>query len=106
MRSIMQKMAIETPMAPPHWALLERELLRAQTVACREFFARYVDERGYLRCIPRWGGNDGPDDAIENFTGWPIVHALGGPDDLVAMYKLAWEGHILQYTEAKTVDVP
>jgi hypothetical protein len=93
-------------MAPPHWALLERELIRTQSLACREFFARYFDERGYLRCIPRWGGNDGPDDAIENLTGWPILHALGGPDDILSMYKLAWEGHLRQYTEAKTVEVP
>ncbi|MGN6363077.1 MAG: hypothetical protein ACTHNK_22105, partial [Thermomicrobiales bacterium] len=54
---------IDTPAPPPYWALLERELLRAQTAACAEFFARYFDERGYLRCVPRWGGNDGPDDA-------------------------------------------
>lgn len=39
---------IDTPMSPPAWALLERELLLANTRACEEFFARYFDERGYL----------------------------------------------------------
>ena len=29
---------IETPMPPPSWALLERELLRSRTRACEEFF--------------------------------------------------------------------
>ena len=53
---------IDTPMAPPAWALMEWELIRAQERACGEFFERYFDERGYLECIPRWGGNDGPDD--------------------------------------------
>jgi len=97
---------VNTPTPPPPWALLERELLRTQTLACEEFFAHYFDERGYLQCVPRWGGNDGPDDAIENLTGWSILHALGGPDIILQMYKKAWEGHLRQYTEAKTVEVP
>src|SRR5438093_2662385 len=60
---------IDSPMTPPAWALLERELLRANTQACLEFFNRYFDQRGYLLCVERWGGDDGPDDAIENLTG-------------------------------------
>jgi len=98
--------SIETPMAPPPWALLERELLRANTAACKEFFEKYFDERGYLRCVERWGGDDGPDDAIENVADWPILHALGTSDTVLHMYKKAWEGHLRQYTEAKTVKVP
>ena len=97
---------INTPMAPPDWALLQRELIRAKTDACREFFDRYFDQNGYLEMIPRWGGNDGPDDAIENLTDWPVLHALGGSDDILHMYKAAWEGHLKQYTEAKTQEVP
>src|SRR4029453_4405690 len=57
---------IATPMPPPAWALLERELLRANVAACREFYDKYFDERGFLLCVERWGGDDGPDDAIEN----------------------------------------
>ena len=53
-------------MAPPAWALLERELLRENAAACQEFFDKYFDKRGYLQCVERWGGDDGPDDAIEN----------------------------------------
>lgn len=98
--------SIDTPLPPPNWAVLERELLRVQTVACREFFDRYFDERGYLECVERWGGDDGPDDAIENVNDWPILHALGAPDEILHMYKKAWEGHLRQFTEAKTVDVP
>src|SRR6267378_1093029 len=58
-------LSIDTPVSPPAWALLERELLRANTAACREFFEKYFDERGFLICVERWGGDDGPDDAIE-----------------------------------------
>jgi hypothetical protein len=100
------KINISTPMSPPTWALLERELIRASATACEEFFARYFDERGYLLCVTRWGGDDGPDDAIENCALWPELHALGAPDVVRQMYVKAQEGHIRQYTEAKTVEVP
>jgi hypothetical protein len=98
--------AADEPVEPPTWALLQRELLQAQTRAGIEYFHRYFDERGYIRAVLRWGGNDGPDDAIESLHGWPILHALGAPDTVLHMYKKAWEGHLKQYTEAKTVDVP
>lgn len=98
--------SIDTPMAPPSWALLQRELLRANTEACEEFFAKYFDQRAYLLCVERWGGDDGPDDAIENLANWPELHALGAPDVILHRYKRAWEGHLRQYTEAKTVHVP
>jgi hypothetical protein len=100
------KLSLSAPMSPPVWALLERELLRANADACEEFFARYFDDRGFLLCVERWGGDDGPDDAIENCNDWPLLHALGGSDRVLHMYKRAWEGHLRQYTLAKTTDVP
>ena len=104
--AVEQTLVIDKPMSPPPWALLQRELLRASTAACQEFFDRYFDERGYLRCVERWGGDDGPDDAIENVADWPVLHALGAPDVILRLYKKAWEGHLRQFTEAKTVEVP
>jgi len=98
--------SIDTPVSPPQWALMQRELIRAQSRGCELFFNKYFDERGYLQCTPRWGGNDGADDAIENLAWWPILHTLGGSDSLADMCKLAWEGHVKQYTEAKTTEVP
>ena len=99
-------LTIDTPMPPPHWALLEREVLRAQTAACLAFYDHYFDERGYLRCVPRWGGDDGPDDAAENQLNWTMLHALGAPEMILTRFKQGWEGHLSQYTEAKTVEVP
>jgi hypothetical protein len=89
-------------MAPPHWALLERELLRANSRAAEQFFDKYVDERGYLAHTPRWGTLDGPDDAIETFFNWTLAHALGGDDSLLDMYNRAQEGHLRQYGELRT----
>jgi hypothetical protein len=97
---------ITAPRTPPTWALLERELLRANTAACREYFARYFDERGFLRCVERWGGNDGPDDAMESCVDWPLLHALGADDVVLEMVNRAWEGHLRQYTQARTTEVP
>ncbi len=98
--------SITTPQVPPAWALLERELIRAQAEACQEFFQKYFDEGGYLLCVPRWGGDDGPDDAAENLLNWTMLHALGAPDVVLQLYRKGWEGHLRQYTEAKTVEVP
>jgi len=97
---------ISTPMEAPEWAVLERRLLAENVPACREFFKRYFDERGYLQCFVRWGANDGPDDAFENFNGWPELHALGASDEILRMYLAGWEGMLKQYTEAKTADLP
>lgn len=102
----MPVISIDSPMSPPVWALLERELLRQNANACREFFDKYFDDRGWLLCVERWGGDDGPDDAIENCLDWPVLHALGASDDILRMYKQAWEGHLRQYTLAKTTEVP
>ncbi|MCB1022673.1 MAG: hypothetical protein KDC27_22270, partial [Acidobacteria bacterium] len=56
---------IETPMPPPDWALLEQQLIQANSRSVEAFAERYLDERGYLLHTPRWGTLDGPDDAIE-----------------------------------------
>ena len=74
------RVEIATPTVPPYWALLERELLHAQAEAIEEFFDHYFDDRGYLLCVPRWGGDDRTDDAIENLLNWTMLAALGAPN--------------------------
>ena len=97
---------VNSPMTPPQWALLQRTLLRDEALACQAFFEHYFDASGYLLCVPRWGGDDGPDDAAENMLNWTMLHALGASDVVLELYKKGWEGHLRQYTEAKTTDVP
>lgn len=93
---------VDQPMTPPAWALMERALLKANSNAARAFYSKYVDEKGYLLHTPRWGTLDGPDDAIETFYNWTLLHALGGDDDLMTMFNKAQEGHLKQYSEVKT----
>lgn len=97
---------VDTPLRAPQWAVLERQLLAENGAACREFFHRYFDDRGYLQCFVRWGANDGPDDAFENFNHWPELHALGASDEILKLYLQGHEGLLRQYSEAKTVEVP
>lgn len=101
-----EPLRVSTPMAAPEWATLQRELLHAHTAACETFHARYFDARHHLRCFPRWGTNDGPDDAIEHVNDWPLVHSLGGSDRVLELYRAVYEGHLEQYSALRTRDVP
>jgi hypothetical protein len=93
---------ITSPVPPPAWALLELELLRANSQAVEIFADKYLDERGYLLHVPRWGCVDGTDDAIETFAKWPLLHALGASESALQLYNKALEGHFLQYAALKT----
>jgi hypothetical protein len=88
-------------MPPPAWAYLERALLKESTDAAVEFAAKYIDPRGHFRGVERWGGNDGPDDVMETFHGWPLAYALGASDRLLQLYTKIWEGHLDQFQRAK-----
>jgi hypothetical protein len=93
-------------MAAPDWALLQRRLLQANAEACEAFYAKYVDRRDWLRVFERWGANDGPDDAAEATNDWATLHALGGSDRILDLTRRFWEGHLRQYTAARTMEVP
>jgi len=67
-----------------------------------EFAARFLDERGYLLHTPRWGTLDGPDDAIETYWNWTLLHALGGSDTVLELFKKGQEGYWRQYSEIRT----
>ena len=97
---------VDTPMITPRWATLQRQLLAANSAACEAFYAHYVDRDDALKAFVRWGANDGPDDAAEATNDWVTLHALGGADNLLELSRRFWEGHLRQYTAAKTRDVP
>ncbi|MEW6305956.1 MAG: hypothetical protein AB1705_20975 [Verrucomicrobiota bacterium] len=105
-RAAETRLRIDTPMSPPKWARLQRELLADHVPACRAFYKACHDERGYVKCFIRWGANDGPDDAFENFNHWPELHALGASDEILQLCLKGHEGMLKQYTEARTVETP
>ncbi|WP_022681834.1 hypothetical protein [Sphingobium bisphenolivorans] len=96
----------DKPMAAPKWAVMQRQLLDANAEACETFYAQYVDARDHLKVFERWGANDGPDDAAEATNDWFLLHALGGSDRLRMLASRFWEGHLRQFTAARTTDVP
>ena len=98
-------LVIDSPMAAPQWARLQRQVLAANAQACEAFYAKYVDRRDWLQVFERWGANDGPDDAAEATNDWVTIHALGGSDRLLTLSQRFWEGHLKQYTAARTVEV-
>lgn len=90
---------VDTPMAPPSWAVKQQVLLRENARYMVLFAEKYVDPHtGYLECNEHWGGQDGPDDAMENFYNWPLVYTLGGPKESLDLFNFIWNGHIRQYT--------
>lgn len=97
---------VSTPMAAPRWAQLQRQLLDANLAACEAYYATYVDADDALKVFVRWGANDGPDDAAEATNDWELLHALGGSERLLTLSRRFWEGHLRQYTAARTVEVP
>ncbi|MFY0654649.1 MAG: hypothetical protein JXQ96_21625 [Cyclobacteriaceae bacterium] len=96
---------IESPMTATEWALGQRKLFKLYDSAVRMFDDKYIGDNGFLKVIERWGGNDGADDAMENFSHWPLVYALGGPEVLLDLYEKAWEGHLVQFTNAKIPEI-
>ena len=81
---------IDQPMETPEWAQLQRELMAANAEGAQVFTGKFFDERGYLLCIERWGGNDGPDDAMENLNNWTLAYALGAPESVADLYSMVW----------------
>jgi len=98
--------AIDTPMPAPRWATLQRRLFDANATACEAFYAKYVDAHDRLIVTERWGANDGPDDAAEATNDWELLHALGGSDRVLTLARRFWEGHLRQFTTARTTQVP
>jgi hypothetical protein len=97
---------VDTKMEAPGWAVLERRIFDSSAPAMAEFYHKYYNDNGEVQAVLRWGADDGPDDAFENFAGWPEFHALGGSDETLRLYMRGLEGMLRQYTAAKTTQVP
>ncbi|MCI4591879.1 hypothetical protein MOK15_17485 [Sphingobium sp. BYY-5] len=105
-RTVPAMLVADRPMPAPEWARMQRQLLDANLAACEAFYAQYVDSHDRLKIFERWGANDGPDDAAEATNDWFLLHALGGSDRIRTLASRFWEGHLRQFTAARTIDVP
>ena len=82
-------------MPPPHWALLQRELLRAQADGCRAFFNHYFDSPAAIFCAcPAGAVTTDPTTPPKTCSTGRCFTLLGGADDILDLYKLGWEGHL------------
>ena len=92
---------IKEPMPPPAWAQAQLALLKSNTKAAFVGPEKYMDERGWMRLTPNWGAADGPDDVMESYRHLPLLYILGGPPEILDLYKKISEGHLQQFTAAK-----
>ena len=53
-----------------------------------------------------WGATTDWTTPSRTLPNWPILYALGAPDSIRRLYTKGWEGHLRQYTHAKTAQVP
>ncbi len=97
------KIAITTPMVPPEWALMERQIIQSCDEAISVYYDHFFDESGTYLHVPRWGMLDGCDDVIEITKLWPIMYSLGASDKVMELYHKVLEGALRQYADVKTV---
>src|SRR6185437_9408301 len=90
---------VSTPMSPPRWALLERELFDVLNRAAIEFADRYCNEDGTLIWRDRWPGMDGSDDPYEGFMNMPLLYALGGSREVYERSRKIWDAITWQWTQ-------
>ena len=86
-------------LAPPVWAVLERELFRAVDEGWRTFQRVFCDVSGRLRFGGVIHGRDGADDFYETFFNWPMLYMLGGSKDLLEAAKKHWRATTDQLTD-------
>jgi len=90
---------LSTPVDPPEWARLERQLIDEMDRAGVEFYKTYVEPDGTLRWKERYeGGMNSSDDAYEGFRGFSLHTAIGGSTELDRLHRLVWEGITRQFT--------
>jgi hypothetical protein len=93
-----QTVVISTTAPPPEWALWQRHLLAQLYPAALEFVQKYTRADGTLIWRDKWPGMDGSDDGYESFYNFTLYHALGGPDQMLALARKLWEAVTRQFT--------
>ena len=98
------RIRVEAPVAPPRWAVLERELLSRLDAAAEEFVARYTRDDGSLIWRDEWPGMDGSDDPYEAFMYLALLYSLGGSEKVYDLARQMWDAITWQWTQYGTIE--
>jgi hypothetical protein len=79
-------------LAPPTWAVLERQLIAAMDQSVDRFVASYVRPDGTLAWDDRHAGRVRSDAFYESIHNWPLFYALGGGDHVLPLATRVWDG--------------
>ena len=97
---------IATPMPPPAWALLERELLRAQSAPAPSSSTATSTTAATSNASSAGAATTGRTTPSRTSTTGRSSTLWAAADSILARFKKAWEGHLRQYTAARTTEVP
>lgn len=86
-------------LAPPTWAVLERQLIAAMDQSIDPFIARYTRPDGTLLWDDQQSGRLRTDALYESIHNWPLFYALGGGDHVLPRATHVWEGITRQLTD-------
>src|SRR4030095_4480869 len=84
------------PLAPPGWAVLERELIVAMSEAALKYTEIYTRSGGTL--LWKTDGSASADDLFESFYNFPLLYALGGDEKLLELSFKQWSAMARQLT--------
>jgi len=101
---ILPVLTVSTQVAPPHWALLERQIITALNAAAPEFVARYTRDDGTLIWRDEWPGMDGSDDPYEAFMYLALFYSIGGDESVYEAARKIWDAITWQWTQYGQID--
>lgn len=84
------------PIAPPGWAVLERQLLTVMSEAALKYTEVYTRSGGTL--LWKTDGSASADDLFEGFYNFPLLYALGGDEKLRELSFKQWSAMARQLT--------
>jgi hypothetical protein len=84
------------PVAPPGWAVLERQLIAAVSEAALKYTEIYTRSGGTL--LWKTDGSASADDLFESFYNFPLLYALGGDEKLLELSFKQWSAMARQLT--------
>ena len=80
----------------PSWAVWQRRLMEAMNASVEPYTEAYCEADG--RLIWRHESAGSPDDFYEAFFNWPLLHLIGGADDLRPRSHRHWRAVTRQLT--------